>query len=230
MSTSFNINIAIDGPAGAGKSTVAREVARRLNYIYIDTGAMYRAVTLKVLRSGLNLEQTDEIIQLAADTRIELQPTEDGQQVWMDGEDVTAQLRTAQINRAVSRIAQIEAVRTKLVDLQKKLSEHKGVVMDGRDIGSHVLPDAEVKIYLTASVEVRAKRRYQEMKAQDPGNPIEMSKLQEEIQARDEMDRNRQVSPLIVPKDATVIDSSDMTVQEVVEEILRICRKRMTGE
>lgn len=231
VNTNSKINIAIDGPAGAGKSTVAREVAKQLNYIYIDTGAMYRAVTLKVLRSGLQPSQSDEISQLLESTHIQLRPRPDGQQVWLDGEDVTSQLRSQEVNQFVSQIARIEGVRTKLVNHQKKLSEHKGVVMDGRDIGSHVLPDAEVKIYLTASTEERAKRRFLEMKSQDPNTLIELAELQKDIEARDEMDRTREISPLIIAEDATVVDTSHLSIQEVVEQLVLICRKRiMAGD
>lgn len=232
LNTHSKINIAIDGPAGAGKSTVAREVAKRLHYIYVDTGAMYRAVTWKALRNGLEPSQTREIGKLASTILIQLKPQSDGQHVLIDGEDVTSLLRTQQVNRTVSQIASIKEVRSKLVEIQQGLSKQKGVVMDGRDIGSHVIPDAEVKIYLTASVEERARRRYKEMISQHPENPIDIAKLQKEIQMRDEMDKTREISPLIIPEDAVIIDSTNMSFDRVVNQILLICRKQLvtTGD
>lgn len=225
----FKINIAIDGPAGAGKSTVAREVANRLRYVYVDTGAMYRAMTLKVLRHNIDPSHTEHVSNLAAATRIELKTDIHGQHVMLDSEEVTHLLRSQEVNRAVSQVAQIPIVREKLVQMQQVLSQHKGVVMDGRDIGSKVMPDAEVKIYLTASVEERAQRRFDEMLQNDPESKLELSKLKEEIQARDKMDCERESSPLTIADDAVVIDSSSLDIEQVVTRILEICEHKMTA-
>ncbi|MNO86530.1 Cytidylate kinase [compost metagenome] len=153
------INIAIDGPAGAGKSTVARLVANQLSYIYVDTGSMYRAVTWSMMKLGIEPESPDKVLQYARDMVIDLRPDKDGQKVWVDGVDVTPYIRSSEVNSLVSRYAQIEGLRTQLVHLQQQMALRKGVVMDGRDIGTTVLPNAEVKIFLTASVKERALRR-----------------------------------------------------------------------
>lgn len=221
-------NIAIDGPAGAGKSTIARLVAKALGYIYVDTGAMYRAVTWQVLQKGLLPEQEEQVIEAAKQMRIDLIPSDEGQQVLVDGVDVTAQIRTTEINALVSRIASIGDIRTLLVAMQQRLAASKGVVMDGRDIGTHVLPDAEIKIFLTASVGERAKRRYQEMLS---GGDLTMTleQLEKEIARRDRMDEERKISPLVRAHDAILLDSTTMTIPEVVEYILGLCRDAVGG-
>ncbi len=220
------INIAIDGPAGAGKSTIARFVAKELGYIYIDTGAMYRAVTLKMLQAGLKLTQMNQIIELTSKLNIELISKQDGQLVFVNDEDVTNQIRSQEVNQYVSELAQVKEVRKLLVKEQKKLANSKGVVMDGRDIGTHVLPDAEIKIYLTASVEERARRRYQESNTSE----VTLKQIEHEISSRDEADKHRDISPLIVALDAHVIDCTYMSIAEVVQTIIKRCRTKTGGE
>lgn len=224
--SSHKINIAIDGPAGAGKSTIARFVANELGYVYVDTGAMYRAVTLKFLKAGLKLTQINQIIELTSQLNIELIPKQDGQLVFVDGEDLTNTIRSQEVNQNVSELAQLEEVRKLLVSKQKKLANSKGVVMDGRDIGTHVLPDAEIKIYLTASVEERARRRYKEMNKFE----LTLKQLEKEISSRDEADKHRDISPLIVAQGAHVIDCTYMSITEVVQTIIKRCRTKMGGE
>jgi cytidylate kinase len=212
------INIAIDGPAGAGKSTVARMVAKALQYIYVDTGAMYRAVTYKALESGLSIEDNDGVGRLANKLDIVLLPGEDTQLVLVDGEDITARLRSLEINRSVSFVARLETVRERMADLQRRMALEKGVVMDGRDIGTHVLPNAELKVFLTASPRERANRRFLEL---SPDAGITLEQLEEEITLRDRLDQERQIAPLLQAHDARLIDSTGRTVDEVAEEIVQ---------
>jgi cytidylate kinase len=218
-------NVALDGPAGAGKSTAARMVANALGFVYVDTGAMYRAVTWKVLQLGLHPEHTDRIIAAIEDVQIELKPGEQVQHVLINGEDVTDLIRLGEINRSVSFIAQIPQIREKLVKLQKRMADSKGIVMDGRDIGTHVIPDAEVKVFLTASVHERALRRYLEIQPAE----ISLEELERDIANRDKMDSERENSPLIRAKDAVLIDSTRMSLQEVVDAVLAICRSVKNG-
>ncbi|GIP37494.1 cytidylate kinase [Paenibacillus sp. J31TS4] len=218
-------NVALDGPAGAGKSTVARLVAGELGFVYVDTGAMYRAVTWKAIQSGIAPDQEDQVAEMARLMRLELTPGEDGQQVIVDGVNVTREIRSPEINRSVSLYAQIPEVRRLLADKQKQMAARKGVVMDGRDIGTQVLPDAEVKVFLTASPRVRAERRHKEM---DPPS-VTVEELEREIAARDELDRTRKTSPLMQAEDAVLLDSSDLNLGEVVQRVLEICRSRVSG-
>ncbi|PYI54960.1 (d)CMP kinase [Paenibacillus flagellatus] len=213
-------NIAIDGPAGAGKSTVARLVARALGFVYIDTGAMYRAVTWKALQIGIAPERKDELVRMAAGLRIELHPGEDGQQVVLDGQDVTGLIRSSEVNRNVSAVAAVPDIRALLVAKQQEMAKAGGVVMDGRDIGTHVLPNAELKIFLTASVKERAERRYLEMKAK--GEDVTLEQLEREIAERDRLDEQREASPLVRAHDAVLVDTSGMTVPQVVDRILEL--------
>jgi cytidylate kinase len=212
------INIAIDGPAGAGKSTVAQMVAKALQYIYVDTGAMYRAVTLKALESELPIEDNDRVGRLAYELDIVLLPGADSQRVIVNGEDVSSQLRSLEINRSVSYVARLETVRERMSDLQRRMALEKGVVMDGRDIGTHVLPNAELKVFLTASPRERACRRFQELGA-DAG--ITLDQLEKEIAERDRLDQEREIAPLLQAPDARLIDSTGRTVDEVAEEIVQ---------
>jgi CMP/dCMP kinase len=216
-------NIALDGPAGAGKSTVARLVAKELDFIYVDTGAMYRAITWKVLNTGIPLSDTESIAELASQTRINLKPGPTGQTVLVDGANVTELIRSTEINQHVSLVAAIPQVREVLVRLQKQLAAGEGVVMDGRDIGTSVLPDAEVKVYLTASARRRAERRYQELS--DPDMTLE--ELEKDIKRRDQLDRQRTISPLCQAEDAVLLDSTDMTLEQVVHAVLDLCRTKM---
>lgn len=212
------INIAIDGPAGAGKSTVARMVASSLQYIYVDTGAMYRAVTLMALEADLSTEDDELVGRLANELDIKLLPGEDSQRVLVNGEDVSSRLRTLDINRNVSYIARLESVRYRMADLQRQMALSKGVVMDGRDIGTHVLPDAELKIFLTATPRERATRRYLEL---GPDAGITLDQLEKEIQERDRLDEEREIAPLLRAPDARLIDSTGKSVDEVAEEIVQ---------
>jgi cytidylate kinase len=221
-------NIAIDGPAGAGKSTIARLVAGALGFVYIDTGAMYRAVTWKVIQEGLHPEQKDEVIAVAKRMNIELIPGLDGQQVLVDGMDVTKRIRTTAITDYVSQIASIGEIRKLLVAEQKLLSAAKGVVMDGRDIGTHVMPEAEIKIFLTASVTERAERRFKEM--QNSGDfSTTLAELEKDIARRDQMDQNREISPLVRADDAVLLDSTSLTIPQVVDAILGLCQDKVGG-
>jgi cytidylate kinase len=221
------LNIALDGPAGAGKSTIARLVAAKLGLIYVDTGAMYRAVTYKAIQSGLTADQPDKIVALAEGMKLDWVTGEQGQRVIVDGEDVTEQIRSIEVNRRVSLISQIAGVRKLLAQMQRKMADRKGVVMDGRDIGTHVLPDADVKVFLTASVQERAKRRYREM--QSAGQEISLEQLEADIAERDRMDEQREIAPLIRAKDAVLLDCTTLSINEVVDKILSLCRNKADG-
>lgn len=220
-------NIAIDGPAGAGKSTIARLVANALGFVYVDTGAMYRAVTWSILQQGLPLEQTADMVALTERLDIRLVPGDHGQLVYVDGQDVTGMIRSAEVTGNVSRIASIAEIRSILTAKQKELARLKGIVMDGRDIGSHVLPDAELKIFLTASVRVRAERRLKEVNGDRPD--ITLERLEQEIAERDRMDEQREASPLVKAPDAVWLDTTEMTINEVVDRILELCKTRVSG-
>ncbi len=222
LSQSRKINIAIDGPAGAGKSTIARRVAERLEYIYVDTGAMYRAVTLATMRAQIDLEDDESLVRMVKSQHIHLVPGLHGQKVYLNGEDVTERIRSSEVTALVSRVSAIEAIREHLVRLQRAMSDSKGVVMDGRDIGTKVMPDAEVKVFLTASVRVRAERRYLELRGKQPGITVES--LMQSMEERDRMDMERAISPLKQAVEAVVIDSSEQSIEEVVEAIMSLCR------
>jgi cytidylate kinase len=212
------INIAIDGPAGAGKSTVARMVASALQYIYVDTGAMYRAVTLLALEAGLSTDDNVSVGRLANELNIVLLPEAEGQRVLVNGEDVSSKLRSLEINRSVSYIARLEAVRNRMAELQRQMALDKGVVMDGRDIGTHVLPNAELKVFLTATARERATRRFIEL---GPDAGISLEQLEKEIAERDRLDEEREIAPLLRAPDARLIDSTGRTVDEVSEQIVQ---------
>ncbi len=221
------INIAIDGPAGAGKSTIARRVATRLGYIYVDTGAMYRAVTWHMLQLNIEPENATNVLQEAQKLVIELIPDENGQKVLVNEIDVTSEIRSLAVNRIVSRYAQIEGVRLQLSTLQRQMAARKGVVMDGRDIGSHVLPDAELKIFMTATVQERARRRFAEM---DASESITLEQLEQEIAQRDQLDEQREFSPLVCADDAIVLDTTTMGIEEVATRILELAHTAMAGQ
>lgn len=218
-------NIAIDGPAGAGKSTIAKLVAERFGFIYVDTGAMYRAVTWKVLQLNIPPEQTKQISHTAEMMQIELKLGPDGQQVFVDGQDLTNEIRNSAVTNLVSHVASIGRVRELLVHKQQEMAQAKGVVMDGRDIGTHVLPNAEVKIFLTASVRQRAERRFHELKAIQPDLTLEA--LEQDIIRRDKLDQEREISPLVRAQDAVLLDSTNMGISEVTDSILEICRNKV---
>ncbi|WP_249871997.1 (d)CMP kinase [Oceanobacillus saliphilus] len=213
------IAIAIDGPAAAGKSTVAKIVAEKLSYIYIDTGAMYRALTLKALNENIELDNESAVFHLLLHTEIQLRQTNEGQIVLLDGTDVTKEIRFQDVTTKVSYVAKHASVRTEMVKRQQDLAINRGVVMDGRDIGTHVLPDAEVKIFLVASVEERAKRRYEENVKKGIASSMEV--LRKEIEERDRIDSSREASPLIKARDAIEVDTTSLTITQVAELILQ---------
>ncbi|MBP2077842.1 (d)CMP kinase [Oceanobacillus polygoni] len=212
------IAIAIDGPAAAGKSTVAKIIAEKLSYIYIDTGAMYRALTLKAINRNIDLENDQAILEELMQTTIELKQSEAGQIVLLDGKDVTDEIRFQNVTTKVSHVAKHAPIREEMVRRQQEMAKNRGVVMDGRDIGTHVLPDAEVKIFLIASVEERAKRRHEENIKK--GIASNMEDLKREIEERDRIDTNREASPLIKAKDAIEVDTTSLNINEVAERIL----------
>ncbi len=211
------MNIAIDGPAGAGKSTIAKKIAKKLGYIYVDTGAMYRAMALYFIRIGVDASDSASISSKCNDADITIEYRNGEQVVLLNGEDVTGMLRTEEVGNMASATSVNGDVRKKLVELQQKLAATADVVMDGRDIGTVVLPNAEVKVYLTASSSVRAKRRYDELVAK--GETPDINKIEADIIERDERDMNREISPLRQADDATLIDSSYMTIEEVVDAV-----------
>lgn len=210
--------IAIDGPAAAGKSTVAKIVAEKLSYIYIDTGAMYRALTLKALTKNKQLNDEDALTKILLKTNIHLEQSDRGQLVLLDGVDVTEEIRSQDVTSNVSYVAVHPNIRKEMVQRQRDLAKRQGVVMDGRDIGTHVLPDADIKIFLIATVEERAKRRHEENFQK--GIPSNVADLQKEIQKRDQIDSNREVAPLIKAKDAIEVDTTSLSINDVVNRIL----------
>ena len=213
--------VALDGPAGAGKSTVAQLAAKELGYTYIDTGAMYRAVAWKVLQQGG--EVTDEkILAVVPDIDVDLSYENGKTTVRVDGQDVTSEIRTPEVSHIVSKVAALGPVREKMVDLQRKMAERGGVLMDGRDIATNVLPGADVKIYLTASIAERANRRYKELR--EKGLAVDLADIEHDIAARDKADMEREISPLVQADDATLLDTTGMTIPEVVARIIGMCR------
>lgn len=220
---SKKIRIAIDGPAAAGKSTVAKNIAKKLNIVYIDTGAMYRALTLKALDKNIDIKDEQALIQLLNATEIELMQQENEQKVLLDGHDVTEDIRNQKVTNVVPYVAEHKQVREELVRRQRKLADRISVVMDGRDIGTHVLPDAELKIFLIASVEERAKRRHKENV--EKGFPSDLKQIMKEIKERDERDSNRATSPLVQAEDAIAIDTTSLSIEEVTEKILQEVKK-----
>ena len=219
-------NIAIDGPAGAGKSTVAKKVAKELSFVYVDTGAMYRAMALYLLRKGVNREDPDEIGEACQNAEISIEYQNGEQIVLLDGENVNAHLRTEEVSAMASVSSAVPRVREKLLDLQRKLARNMSVVMDGRDIGTTILPDADVKIYLTASYLTRARRRYLEY--QERGEDCDLAEIQKTIEERDHRDMTREVSPLCQAKDAVLVDSSELTIDETVEKILSVYHAKVS--
>ena len=221
-------NIAIDGPAGAGKSTIARRVAKELSFIYVDTGAMYRAMALYLLRREVNKDDTEQIGNICQDAELSIEYQNGEQIVLLNDENVNSYLRTEEVGNMASVSSAVPRVREKLLSLQRKLARDMSVVMDGRDIGTTILPDADVKIYLTASSLTRAKRRYLEL--QEKGTVCNLDEIQKDIEERDQRDMNREISPLRQAEDAVLVDSSDLTIQQVVDRILQIFRSKTSGE
>lgn len=220
-------NVAIDGPAGAGKSTIAKMAAAALGFVYVDTGAMYRALALYFLRRGIKAEETGRIQEALPGLSVTIEYRDGKQVVLLDGEDVNAFIRTQEVGRMASLISSLPAVRQKLLSLQRELAERTSVIMDGRDIGTTVLPNADVKIYLTADAAVRAGRRLKEL--EEKGIACDAEEILREILARDEQDMSREISPLKKAEDAVVVDASDLTADEVAETVVSLIRRGCGG-
>ena len=215
-------NVAIDGPAGAGKSTIAKLVAKEKGYIYVDTGAMYRGLAIHFLDKGIEPRETDKVIEACKDAEVTIAYEDGVQHVYLNGNDISSRLRNEEVGNMASVTSAIPEVRKKLLELQQNLAKTQNVIMDGRDIGTCVLPHADVKVYLTASVETRAKRRYQEL--QEKGEDCNLEEIAHDIEERDRRDMTREIAPLKQAEDAVLVDSSDMTITEVVKTIVDLCR------
>ena len=215
-------NVAIDGPAGAGKSTIAKLVAKEKGYIYVDTGAMYRGLAIHFLDKGIQPQETEKVIEACKDAEVTIAYEDAVQHVYLNGKDISSRLRNEEVGNMASVTSAIPEVRKKLLELQQNLAKTQNVIMDGRDIGTCVLPHADVKVYLTASVETRAKRRYQEL--QEKGEDCNLEEIAHDIEERDRRDMTREIAPLKQAEDAVIVDSSDMTIAEVVKTIVDLCR------
>lgn len=215
-------NVAIDGPAGAGKSTIAKLVAKEKGYIYLDTGAMYRGLAIHFLDKGIQPQETEKVIEACKDAEVTIAYEDAVQHVYLNGKDISSRLRNEEVGNMASVTSAIPEVRKKLLELQQNLAKTQNVIMDGRDIGTCVLPHADVKVYLTASVETRAKRRYQEL--QEKGEDCNLEEIAHDIEERDRRDMTREIAPLKQAEDAVLVDSSDMTIAEVVKTIVDLCR------
>ena len=220
----MSFNVAIDGPAGAGKSTIARAVAKKKGFIYVDTGAMYRSMALYFIRHDIAAQDEEKIAAACPDIDVSIVYQDGEQQVILNGENVNGLIRTEQVSMMTSDTSKYPVVREKLLSLQRGLAEKENVIMDGRDIGTCVLPNADVKIYLTASAAERARRRYKEQT--ERGVDCDIKEIERDIIARDEQDMNREVAPLRQAEDAVLVDSSDMTIDQVVDEIIRIYQEK----
>ena len=220
----MSFSIAVDGPAGAGKSTIAKMIAKRMNLIYVDTGAMYRAMALFLIREQIPATQADKISEKCKEADITIRYENGEQVVYLNGENVNPYLRTEEVGNMASASSVNSDVRKKLVELQQKLAASAEIIMDGRDIGTCVLPNADVKIYLTASSQVRAKRRFDELK--EKGEDCDLDAIERDIIERDHRDMTREISPLKQAEDATLVDSSEMKIEEVVQTIVNICEKK----
>ncbi len=216
-------NVAIDGPAGAGKSTIARMAAEEMGFVYVDTGAMYRGLAVFFLDQGISPEESEKMEEACKEAQVTIRYEGGSQQVYLNGKNITGRLREETVGNMASRCAAIPAVRKKLLELQRKLAEDSDVIMDGRDIGTCVLPDADVKVFLTASVETRAMRRYRELEGK--GEQRSLEEIMADIKERDARDSNRKIAPLRKAEDAILVDSSDMTIPEVVQKIKTLCQK-----
>ena len=219
-----NFAVALDGPSGAGKSSVAKAVASRLGILYVDTGAMYRAIGLAVLRQGIGEDDTAGIVHTLPGLSVALRHAVDGQHVLLNGKDVAGESRTGQAAQYASKVSAVPEVRAFLLDTQRALAREQSVIMDGRDIGTVILPDAEVKIFLTARPEARAKRRYQELAAR--GEPVTLESVLADIERRDEQDRNRPIAPLRQAGDAVLLDNSSLDLEGTIREVLRIISEK----
>ena len=218
----MSYNIAIDGPAGAGKSTIAKRVSAELSFIYVDTGAMYRAIALYLLKNEISPEDLDGVKKALNEIEIAIQYVDEVQHVLLNGEDVSGQIRTEEVGNMASKSSALPCVREKLLELQRKLAREHDVVMDGRDIGTNILPDAQLKIYLTASVDTRANRRYKELV--EKGTDCDLEEIKKDIEQRDYQDMHRETAPLMQAADAVYLDSSDMTIDQVVEKIKSLAK------
>ena len=217
--------VGIDGPAGSGKGTVTKKVANELGLINIDTGSTYRCVALEVINQGVKLEEKDKIIEIAKNIKIDIKPSKTGDKVFLNGKDVTLDIRSKEVTSIVSPVSSIKEVRYIMVDLQRKLSEGKNVIMEGRDICTYVFPNANVKIYLDATIEERAKRRFKENKEKNINMTYE--EVYENIKKRDENDKNKEVGALKLAEDSIIIDTTNLTIDEVVEKIIQIIKKNV---
>lgn len=218
--------VAIDGPAGAGKSTVAKRVAKEMGYTYMDTGAMYRAFAWRVVKEGLDLKNEEALRKALRDTRIELAERDGRAQVLLNGTDVSGWIRTPELSQMASRVSTSKIVRQRMVELQREMGSKGGVVAEGRDIGTVVFPNAEVKIYLDASSQERARRRFEELRSR--GDRVDMAETREEMEERDRRDRERDVAPLRPADDAVVIDSTAVDVDSVVERIMEEIKRKIS--
>ncbi|QFF98689.1 (d)CMP kinase [Psychrobacillus glaciei] len=219
------IQIAIDGPAAAGKSTIAKKAAELLGYTYVDTGAMYRAITYKAIQSNIDLQDGEKLTNILNKTSIELKPSPKGQLVFLDNQEVTDEIRSKEVTASVSEVAAHADLRKEMVLRQLEMGKNGSIVMDGRDIGTHVLTNAELKIFMSASVEERARRRF--LENQKRGISTNLEELIEEIALRDKMDSEREASPLIKAEDAIFIDTTSLTIEEVSEKIMQLAKERM---
>ena len=215
-------NVAIDGPAGAGKSTIAKLVAQKKGYIYVDTGAMYRGLAIHFLDQGIQANETEKVILACQDAEVTIQYENGVQQVYLNGRNITSRLRDEEVGNMASKSSALPCVREKLLELQQKLARENDVVMDGRDIGTNILPDAQLKIYLTASVDTRANRRYKELL--EKGTDCDLEEIKKDIEQRDYQDMHREIAPLRQAADAVYLDSSDLTIDQVVEKIKSLAK------
>lgn len=222
----MGINIAIDGPGGAGKSTVARAVAKQLGFIYVDTGAIYRAIGLKFVRTGKSFTN-ENIISVLPGTELSLTHIDGEQHIIIDGEDVSSLIRTQEISSAASKVSAVPEVRAFLLDLQRDIARKNNVIMDGRDVGTVILPNAEVKIFLTANVEVRARRRHRELMAKGLETPDTFEHVLKEVAERDKADSERATAPLKPAEDAVLVDTSDMDFEQSVQTVINIIRRKV---
>lgn len=220
----MGFNIAIDGPAGAGKSTIARRVAEKLSFQYVDTGAMYRSIAWYMLKNGIRPEDEEGLTDACRRIKLDVRYVDGSQRMILDGEDITEKLRTEAVGNMASAAGAMACVRERLLNLQRDLAARADVIMDGRDIGTNILPDAQLKIYLTASVETRARRRYLEQT--EKGEACNMQQVSEDLRQRDARDMGREIAPLCQAEDAVLVDSSDMTIDEVTERIISLYQSR----
>lgn len=223
MESMNKINIAIDGPAGAGKSTIAKLAAKELEFIYVDTGAMYRAMALYCIRNNVNADDEENVVKMCKHADVTIEYVDGEQCVLLNGENVNAYIRTEQVSQMTSAVSVYKEVREKLLNLQRNIAANNNVIMDGRDIGSNVLPNAELKIYLTASVKTRAKRRYLEQI--EKGADVKIEEIEKDIEERDYRDMHRETAPLKIADGAEVLDTSDMSIDEVVQAIINMVDK-----